>query len=233
MKVLDLLDYKGSKNESRISTRQESLMEWNLVWTTVAAVAAALSAITGAASAYAAFRAIKENNSNHTKAKEVAENERKNERLLAHAITTLERSYRTLDGGKSSLSVPPKSRINWLTSARLIQEYKSTKSRIQDPLILQECISHEAYWRNQFYVRIDPLGHGFPDYFKQENGESIQLTSAMVVADFATWPEGTEDPLAELEASPEAISGRPLHLKWFYLSRAVERNKNAQQKTRQ
>jgi hypothetical protein len=200
-------------------------MEWNLIWTTVAAVAAALSAITGAASAYAAFRAIKENNSNHTKANEVAEKERKNERLLAHAITTLERSYSTLDGGKPSLNVPPKNRINWLTSARLIQEYKSTKARIQDPFILQECISHEAYWRNKFYVRIDPLSLGFPDYFKQGEGENIQLTSAIVVADFAMWPEGREDTIAELEGAPEAITGRPLHLKWFNLLQIVKSSK--------
>lgn len=196
-------------------------MEWNLIWTTVAAVAAALSAATGAASAYAAFRAIKVSNSNHSKALAEAEKDRKNERLLSHAITTLERAYSTLVGGKPDFNVPPKSRINWLTSARLIEEYKSTKSRINDPLILQECTSHEAFWRHRIYVKTSDLDTGFPDYFRQGAENSIQLTSAVIVTDFAMWPEGREDPLKDPGNSVESITGRPIHLKWFHLGQIV------------
>lgn len=196
-------------------------MEWNLIWTTVAAVAAALSALTGAASAYAAFRAITANNTNHSKALVEAENDRKNERLLSHAITTLERAYTTLEGGNPDFHVPPKSRINWLTSARLIEEYKSTKSRIGDPFILQECTSHEAFWRHKIYAKTSALDTGFPDYFRQGGVNSIQLTSAVIVTDFAMWPEGREDTLTELGNSPEAITGRPIHLKWFHLGQIV------------
>ena len=196
-------------------------MEWNLIWTTVAAVAGAISAITGAASAFAAFHAIKVNNANHSKSLEEAENDRENERLLSHAITTLERAYFTLEGNKPDLNVPPKSRVNWLTSARLIEEFKSTKSRIHDPLILQECTSHEAFWRHRFYVKTSALDIGHPDYFRQGGENSIQLTSAIIVTDFAMWPEGRDDPLKESGNSPEAITGRAIHLKWFNLGRIV------------
>lgn len=196
-------------------------MEWNLIWTTVAAIAAALSAATGAVSAYAAFRAIKANNINHSKALAEAENDRKNERLLSHAVTTLERAYSTLIGDHPDYNVPPKSRINWLTTARLIEEYKSTKSRISDPFILQECTSHEAFWRHRIYAKTSALDKGFPNYFQQNGANSIQLTSAVIITDFAMWPEGLEDPLKVPGNSPEAITGRPIHLKWFNLGQIV------------
>jgi hypothetical protein len=215
--MLEPLDWTGLIYKSRNLRRLEKVMEWSLIWTTVAAVAAALSAITGAVSAYAAFRAIRANNTNHSNSMRDAENDRKNERLLSHAITTLERSYFTLAGNKPDFSVPPKSRINWLTSARLIEEYKSTKSRITDPFLLEECTSHEAYWRHLFYAKTTDLDRGFPDYFRQEGEQPIQLTSAVIVTDFAMWPDDKDDLIRSSTCTPESITGRPIHLKWFNL----------------
>jgi len=70
-------------------------------------------------------------------------------------------------GGSTNLNKPTKNRLSWLTAARLIEEFKATKERITDPLLSQECLSHETHWRLQFARKLEALGIGHPDYFKQ------------------------------------------------------------------
>lgn len=190
------------------------------IWAAVAAIATMLSAFTGAASAWAAFKVIKENNANHQKTQDQEKTDRENERLLTQAVVTLERAFETVSGGNSGWNVPPRSRVNWLTSARLIQDYFNVKSRISSKLHTEECKSHEAYWRHRFYVALDPLSTGFPDYFEQRHDSAIELTSAVIITDFAMWPDSDVDPIRELSDSCNADS---VHLKWFHLRQILSR----------
>jgi hypothetical protein len=160
---------------------------WGILINSGAAIAAAISAITSAISARAAYRAIKQNDLLHSSEQMRIDAQRENSRLFDHAIMTLERAFMALMGGDSSLNVPPKNRLNWLTAARLIEEFNDTKGRISDPLLARECLSHEAHWRLQFARKLDELGIGHPDYFKQSGKVRIHLTSAIVVCAFSEW----------------------------------------------
>ncbi|MBF6029657.1 hypothetical protein ICY20_18060 [Pseudomonas sp. P115] len=191
--------------------------EWTLTATAAAAVAAAVSAITSAVSASAARRAIAQNES-ITAASRIREDHlRENARLLEHATTTLERAYAALMGANEQLNVPPRNRINWLTSARLIEEFKSTKLRIDDPLLLQECLSHEMHWRNQFSFKLEQLGVSHPDYFRQSGKEIIQLTSAVIVCGFSTWPDEYNDPIDKYSTVKEAVNQIGVSHMWAHL----------------
>lgn len=191
--------------------------DWTLVVTAVAAVAAATSAITSAVSAKAARVAIQQNETLSTSIREREDSQRENSRLLNHATTTLERAYAALTGGNSALNVPPRSRFNWLTSARLIEEFKSTKSRINDPLLLQECASHEMHWRNQFSLRLEQLGTSHPDYFRQSANERIELTSAVIVCGFSTWPDQQDDPIDKYGTTENAVNLIGVSPRWAHL----------------
>ncbi len=166
---------------------------WGILINSGAAIAAAISAITSAISARAAYGAIKQNDLLHSSELKSTEVQRENSRLFDHAIMTLERAFMALMGGASTLNVPPQNRLNWLTAARLIEEFKNTKERISDPLLTQECLSHEAHWRLQFARKLEELGTGHPDYFKQTGKVRIHLTSAIIVCAFSEWMEELGD----------------------------------------
>lgn len=196
----------------------------------------AIAAFAGAASAIAAFRAIGRNDKNLRIERKYADDARRdeqrrsdeireNERLLNHATTTLERAFLALRGPDASITHPPRNRLNWLTAARLIEEYKKTKARMKDPLLLQECESHEEHWRHQFYLKLTPLADGYADYFQHstDSGNNIQLTSAVVVHAFASWPKGKLDPLSIYQSEKDAAEELGIDFFWFNLQRAFER----------
>lgn len=179
--------------------------EWGILISSGAAIAAAVSAITSAINARAAYRAIKQNDLLHSNEQKSKEVQRENTRLFDHAIMTLERAFMALMGGNSALNVPPKSRLNWLTAARLIEEFKNTKARISDPILTQECLSHEAHWRLQFAQKLEELGVGHPDYFKQSGKIRIHLTSAVIVCAFSEWIEELGDAIDERGSPAQAV----------------------------
>lgn len=197
---------------------------------TIAATAGAFSAIAGLLSAQAAFRAIKRNDHNHTLTLANAEKARKeeelstrtrieNERRLQYAITTIERAYLALRGRDPDAQVPPQNRLNWLTAARLIEEYRVAKDEVSDPQLVRECESHEEHWRHQVYLLLLPLATGYPDYFYSDgtSGRSIQSVSAVIVHSFADWPEGKVDPLSAYRSIHDAVEKYPVHMTWFNL----------------
>lgn len=144
--------------------------------------------------------------------------DRKNEHLLKHAKSCLERAYSALCEGSESGQPPNSDRLAWLTAARLIEEYRSCKARIKDALSLQECESHEEHWRHQFYVKLQPLSEGPMDYYRRSSkGAPIQNVSAVIVHSFADWPEGKEDTLAAYKNADQAIEELGLSRKWFVL----------------
>jgi hypothetical protein len=196
---------------------------------TIAASASAISAIAGLMSAMAAFRAIKRNDKNHAislaniekariQEEEIATARRENERLLKHAVTTMERAYLALRGPSSQVLFPPQSRLNWLTAARLIEEYRLTKSDIGDPNLYRECESHEEHWRHQIYLLLQPLAVQHPDYFRSgSSSEMIQCVSAVIVHSFADWPAGKIDPLSKYPSTSEALEKFGVNPNWFNL----------------
>ena len=198
---------------------------------TIAASASAISAIAGLMSAMAAFRAIKRNDKNHAIALEntekarareehIASTRRENERLLKHAVNTMERAYLALRGPSPQVTIPPQSRLNWLTAARLIEEYRLTKSEIEDHQLFRECESHEEHWRHQIYLLLVPLATQHPDYFLSgAPAETIQSVSAVIVHSFADWPNGKVDPLSKYASINEALEKFDVSPYWFNLRR--------------
>ncbi|WP_350116623.1 hypothetical protein [Nitrosomonas sp.] len=124
---------------------------------------------------------------------------------LESATDLIEKAYNVLnDRGENGL--PKNSRINWLTSARLLR-----KSQLIAQLITER--SHKGiwwekqeYWRGRFRDLILPDLAGFPrdyyaekpEYFDWWSGdirEPLSLKSLVVLYRFVRWPEGREDPL--------------------------------------
>ncbi|MBP5119622.1 hypothetical protein HUS85_27685 [Pseudomonas protegens] len=195
---------------------------WTLVANSLAAIAAAVSAAISFSSTKAAYKAIRQNEVLHAEAQRKSEEQREsarliereqreNARLLDHAILMLERSFSALMSNDDQLPNPPKDRLNWLTSARLIEEYKATKDRITDKLLLQECNSHEDHWRLQFSKKLEPLTINNPEYFAQSKAprdlnKQIQLTSAVIVCAFSEWRKEQQDPIDKYSTHQEAAS---------------------------
>lgn len=180
-----------------------------------------ISAIAAAGSAFAAFWTIKKNTENLHSERASESEARENERLLEHAKTTLERAFIALRGKSDKATVAPKSRLNWLTSARLIEEYKVTKSRISSDVILRECESHEEHWRHQFYLLLDPISQGnegFKYYDRVSPQElGVSPTSAIVVMAFATWPDSKIDDLKKYKSAQDAVDALGVDEKWSSL----------------
>lgn len=185
-------------------------MEWTFVLHAISShlpSAEAIAAFAGAGSAIAAVWTIKKTAS-----------ARENERLLAYAVLTLERSFSALIGQSEPGTPPPSDRLGWLTAARLIEEYKTAKKRLEDPLILQECNSHEEHWRNQFRAKLELISEGPMDFYTQQGfGHEVQKTSAIIVHNFAEWPEGRVDELDQYLNTDDAIKRLGISNKWFVL----------------
>lgn len=148
--------------------------------------------------------------------------ERKNSHLLNYSKTTMERAFFALCDGVAAGYHPPANRVAWLAAARLIEEYKKAKKRIKDPLTLEECESHEGHWRHQFYLRLDPLSETVPEYYGQpRSATSIPPLAAIIVHDFAMWPDEKPDPLLAHELSKRAPEEWEAHLKWGALRQYI------------
>ena len=148
--------------------------------------------------------------------------ERKNSHLLNYSKTTMERAFFALCDGVAAGYHPPANRVAWLAAARLIEAYKKAKKRIKDPLTLEECESHEGHWRHQFYLRLDPLSETVPEYYGQpRSATSIPPLAAIIVHDFAMWPDEKPDPLLAHELSKRAPEEWEAHLKWGALRQYI------------
>ena len=168
-------------------------------------VAQPLAAIAGALSALAAFYTIKKTNS-----------ARKNERLLDHAVITLERAFDALTENGNH-NPPDANNLSWLTAARLLEEYKETKSQLRDKLTKRECDSHEEHWRHQFYLALLPISRGNGDYFRVGK---ITKSAALVVHRFADWPDLKVDPLSKYD-DPNSGAKLVIHKRWSALAHYV------------
>ncbi|MBD9629748.1 hypothetical protein [Pseudomonas sp. PDM19] len=170
----------------------------------------AVAAFAAAASAIGAFWTIKRATSIANSQQKAADTARANERLLDHAVITLERAYSAFAGNSPDSNPPPDSRVGWLTAARLLLEYKNAKARMTDPLLIQECDSHEDHWRLKFYLKLSTIERD-RTYYTQ--AARIEKTSAVIITAFSEWPEGKPDPIDVYDSARDAMSKLKLNLR--------------------
>lgn len=136
--------------------------------------------------------------------------------LLLQAQKSLEWAYQSLtDDG---MNTPPKSdRLNWLTCARHLLRHQKLADRIISETYRLVHAEHEEYWRHKFYLAMDHNALASTGYFStgvaEPWPEKIEISSALVVVDFANWPKGQLDPTDEvnrfaLAKEGNAYSGR-------------------------
>jgi len=180
---------------------------------TLGDIANLIAAISGSAAAIIAVITIR-----------MSARERADERLVGYAVRSLERAYESLVGQDPARAVIPADRLAWLTSARLIEQYKDAKARINNKVALHECEGHEEHWRHQFYLALQPLRETAPEYYSigHGGGGEIQPVSAVIIHAFATWPDGKDDPLAKYKNKDDAIAKLNVHLLWFGLRRYLK-----------
>ena len=172
-----------------------------------------VAAFSGSAAAVAAFLTIRN-----------SARERTDERMAGYALRSLERAYEALVGSDDLRQKPPVSdRLAWLTSARLIEQYKDAKQKIKNPIVLHECEGHEEHWRHQFYLALAPLENISPEFYSSRKGKGpIHDVSAIIIHAFASWPDGKDDPIDAFKNSEVAISKLGVSPFWITLRRHLD-----------
>ncbi|MCP3658164.1 hypothetical protein [Herbaspirillum sp.] len=124
--------------------------------------------------------------------------DKRNDRLVREAILTLERAYEALIGEERQIP-PPSNRLNWLTTARLLESYSKLKNQIflddTQKLVLAQ---NEEHWRHKFYLALESLTVNF-GYYQGGSSGVIEKRSALVVIAFSNWPEGKVDEIDQLK----------------------------------
>lgn len=116
--------------------------------------------------------------------------------VFKEAVLALERAYRALMESADVNGRPTPDRLNWLTSARHIESYKSLRDSLKTPLFRRLCREHEEHWRHEFYLRIAKDRIYQVSYY--ESGP-IEPRSAIVVHGFAAWTSERQDPIDTLD----------------------------------
>ncbi|MGY2184661.1 hypothetical protein [Pseudomonas sp. SDO5591_S426] len=167
------------------------------------------AAFAGALSAFFAFLTIRK-----------SVNERRDDRMLSYAVKTLERAYESLVGNPRSVP-PPADRLAWLTTARLLEDYKRAKVRIRDKVALEELEGHEEHWRHQFYLALLPLERCQPGFYSgsanSRHLDQIPKITAIIIHAFASWPEDKVDPLDAYKNQQDAVDRLGVSKMWIGL----------------
>ncbi|SHJ76723.1 hypothetical protein ACQ0P8_06795 [Halodesulfovibrio aestuarii] len=80
----------------------------------------------------------------------------KDKELMNLASQSLKNAYEVLSGGAED--IPPKPvRMNWLASARSIEQYKELERRIKTQIYTESCLIMSEIWRLKFYKALDIL----------------------------------------------------------------------------
>lgn len=124
--------------------------------------------------------------------------EHKHRYLLDQAILSLERVYNILTDGWEPGALIPADRLGWLACARHIARYKKLKAELESELHRIVCEEHEEHWRHKFHLCLHTQVIHDAAYYAENGREGkagIDPVSAVIVHSFATWPEGTPDPI--------------------------------------
>lgn len=113
----------------------------------------------------------------------------------------LEQCKRALEWAYNALMPPGQNgppladRLNWLTASRHILAYQELKKRITLQPQARICEDFEEFWRHRFYLALSHASLSTQHYWSvpEPIRENIDATSALVVVDFAGWPDGKED----------------------------------------
>lgn len=147
----------------------------------IAVIAAPISIISASVSVYSIYIPWKNNHDSE---------------VFKESILSLERAYRSLTRDSDVDGTPVSDRLNWLTSARHLESYKSLKNSLKTKLYRRLCQEHEEHWRHEFYLRI--LNNRILDVSYFEKGP-IETRSAIVVYGFAAWPNDKQDRIDDLD----------------------------------
>lgn len=138
--------------------------------------------------------------------------------LLKQAILSLERAYATLSKNDSEVAPPAPDRLNWLTTARHIERYKNLKSHLTCNAHRTVCEEHEEYWRHRFYVCLEAPNQLSLAYYSRRPDPKptagIEPRSALVIHEFASWPDGREDPIDKVDTKAIVKRGEVLKGKY-------------------
>lgn len=130
----------------------------------------------------------------------------KSQRFLDQSTLSLERAYEVLSSNGQIIQPPAPDRLNWLTTARHLERYQRLKELIKCEEHQLVCEEHEEYWRHRFHVCLNgskPIMLGYyQENLLSEGQLGIEPKSAIIVHDFAKWPDGKNDPvdLADIES---------------------------------
>ena len=122
--------------------------------------------------------------------------------LVGQALRSLEWAYEALtDNGTT---VPPKAdRLNWLTSARHLLRHAKLAELIKSETYRLVHAEHEEYWRHKFYLALNHQALLSARYFTVDERspwpENIEVSSALVIVKFSSWPESRKDPTDEVD----------------------------------
>lgn len=198
-------------NDSPCSDRGDELEDWNVSWdamtiaTVASAVFAGLSAIFAAVSALLSARTIK-----------VQQQTQASQAILQQAELSLHWAWESLTEQGKHVDPPEADRLNWLTAARHIQRYKQLKAAITDSAHKTICEEREEFWRHRFYLCLTAKTYLHPGYLrrKTDTQSGLEKTSVVVVFAFSSWPEGKQDPIAEVDIerlleTTSVLNGKP------------------------
>jgi hypothetical protein len=118
--------------------------------------------------------------------------------LLAQAKQSLHWAYDVLT--ENGRSIPPQAnRLNWLTCARHLRRALDISKHISGSTYKTVYAEIEEYWRHMFYTSLDHESLRGRRYFEDPSDpewpENIEITSALVIANFSAWNKATVDPL--------------------------------------
>lgn len=123
----------------------------------------------------------------------------KSQKFLDQASLSLERAYEALSSSGQKIQPPNPDRLNWLTAARHIEQYRRLKKLIECKEHQLVCEEQEEYWRHKFYVCLDAPTPLLLNYYQERTQphrqSGIEPMSAIIVHDFAKWPDGKQDPI--------------------------------------
>ncbi|MEY8688496.1 MAG: hypothetical protein AB9M53_01275 [Leptothrix sp. (in: b-proteobacteria)] len=116
--------------------------------------------------------------------------------VFKESVLALERAFRSLMLNAKEDGQPISDRLNWLTSARHIESYKSLRNSLKTALYKRLSQEHEEHWRHEFYLKLlkDRINH--VSYFE---AGPIEPRSAIVIYGFAAWPNARQDPIDILD----------------------------------
>lgn len=136
----------------------------------------------------------------------------------------LSRAYDVLASGSNGNSLPnAPSRIDWLTAARMIEEYKSIASDLRLAHNVSRLEAIRDFWITKFINLLSRFEFDV-SYFSIEESNGAEVmpiapVSAGVIFDFLNWPAGANDPLDNVDLPACNIS-----LRYRPAMNAIQRN---------